>query len=156
MRAPAGRVRGAVTRSVAVAAAVGIALLGSFLLVLTPDLDGHPGLQTLWVVLSLVLLKLPLLGLVWWLITRRRRARAARWSPAETRRFLAALEEALARVADLPDAPARLDALHADAWRAATEGDAAATPAAVEIALRIDRMRRREGRPAPGARLSPM
>ena len=156
MTASPGRAAGAATRSVAVAAAVGVALFGSFLLVLTPDLDGHPGLQTLWVVVSLVLLKLPLLGLVWWLIARRRRARTARWSAAETARFLAALDAEAARAEGLPDAGPRLRALHADAWRAAREGDAQATPAAVEIALRIDRMRRREARPAPPAEVSPM
>lgn len=156
MTASPGRMSGAATRSVAVGAAVGVALFGSFLLVLTPDLGGHPGLQTLWVVVSLVLLKLPLLGLVWWLIARRRRAPTARWSAAETARFLAALDAEAARVEDLPDAAPRLQALHADAWRAAREGDAQATPAAVEIGLRIDRMRRREARPAPPAEISPM
>lgn len=143
-------------RSVAVGAALAIALFGSFLLVLTPDLDGHPGLQTLWVVLSLVLLKLPLLGLVWWLITRRRRARAVRWSAAETARFLAGVREEAAGAAALPDAGARLDALHADAWRAVREGDPSATPEAVEIALGIDRMRRREARPGALSKISLM
>lgn len=150
------RDEGGISRSVIVGAAVGLALFSSFLLVLTPDLDGHPGLQTLWVVLALVLLKLPLLGMVWWLITRRRRARAARWSPSETARFLALVEREAAAAADRPGAAERLAALHADAWRAARDGDPAATPEAVEIALRIDRIRRREAGSAGRAEISPM
>ena len=150
------RAEGGISRSVVVGAAVGLALFSSFLLVLSPDFEGHPGLQTLWVVLALVLLKLPLLGMVWWLITRRRRARAARLSAPETSRFLSVVEREAAAAADLPDAAGRLAALHADAWRAAREGDPSATPEAVEIALRIDRIRRREGRPAGRAETSPM
>lgn len=145
MSGVAALVRGTAGRSVVVAAAVGIALFGSFLLLVTPDFGGHPGLQTVWVVVALVLLKLPLLGLVWWLIARRRRGPETRWSLPETERLLAGIEDGVAAAAGGPDAAARLDVLRADAWKAAREGDPAATPRAVEIALRIDRMCLREG-----------
>ena len=152
----AGLVTGSASRSVAVAAAVGVALLGSSLLALTPGFEGRPGLQTLWVVVSLVLLKLPLLGLVWWLIARRRGGtRRGRWDAAATDAHLASLEHEVAAAASLPDAAARLEDLRARAWRAAREGDAAATPRAVEIALGIDRLRLRESGPAARERISP-
>ncbi len=138
------------SRALAVSAAVLLALFGSFLLVVTPELSDRPGLQTLWVIFSLVLLKLPLLGLVWWLIARRRRTRMPAWNEEEATRHLAFLSAETDRVAGLPGAAARLEALGADAWRTAERADAAATPAAVELALRIDRLRRRDRTPSHG------
>jgi len=141
----APRVRFVLGRAAVVALAVGVALFGSFLLVITPRLSSSPGLQVVWVIFALVLLKVPLLGMVWWLIAHRRRSRQVRWSEPETRRFLDAVADEAVRVAGLPDAAERFDALRADAWRAVEEGDDALTPAAVELALRLDRDRRRDG-----------
>ena len=143
MRRVAAREPGAAGRALAVSAAVGLAVFGSFLLVVTPEFGDRPGLQTLWVVLSLVLLKLPLLGLVWWLIARRRRTRLPEWDADRAERHLAALSAEADRIAGTPGAGARLDALSADAWRTAERADPSAKAAAVDLALRLDRLRRR-------------
>ena len=142
MRGAAPRAPGAAGRALAVSVAVGLAVFGSFLLVVTPEFGDRPGLQTLWVVLSLVLLKLPLLGLVWWLITRRRRTRLPEWDAERAERRLAELSAEAGCLAGTPGAAARLDALSADAWRTAERADPSVTPAAVDLALRIDRLRR--------------
>lgn len=142
------RARVVVSRAAAVGAAIAFALFGSFLLVLTPELSAHPGLQILWVLFSLVLLKVPLLALVWWLIARRRRTRPRRWSERETLGFLGTLSDEAARLTGLPDSAERLDALRADAWRAVEQGDPSATPAAVALALRLDRRSGRDRQPA--------
>ncbi len=132
----------------AVAATVAISLLGSFLLVLTPSLGDRPGLQTLWVLFSLVLLKVPLLALVWWMIVRRRgrrRTDEAAQEPAEA--FIARLEREAADASDAPDAADRLAALREEAWARAGIADDADAPALAELALRLDGPR---GRRSPG------
>jgi hypothetical protein len=139
---------GAAGRAVAVSIAVALAVFGSFLLLVTPEFADRPGLQTLWVVLSLVLLKVPLLGLVWWLITRRRRTRLPEWDADRAARHLAELSAEAEGLTGTPAAAARLDALSADAWRTAERADPSVTPAAVELALRLDRLRRRDRSPA--------
>ncbi len=130
--------------AIAVAAAVAIALFGSFLLVLTPSLGDRPGLQTLWVVVSLVLLKVPLLALVWWMIARRRsRPRAGDPAPEPAADFISRIEGEAALATAGPDTAATLASLRAQTWsriRCADETDA---PALVELALRLER---------PGAR----
>lgn len=147
MRPTALRAPGAAGRAVAVSVAVALAVFGSFLLLVTPEFADRPGLQTLWVVLSLVLLKLPLLGLVWWLITRRRRTRLPEWDAARAEAHLEELAAEADRLAGTPGAAARLDALSADAWSTAERADPSVTPAAVDLALRLDRLRRRDRTP---------
>jgi hypothetical protein len=126
--------------ALAVGAAVAVALFGSFLLVLTPSLGDRPGLQTLWVLFSLVLLKVPLLLLVWWMIVRRHRRRGTRGVPSEpAAAFIDRIDREAARVAGQPDAADRLAGQRVEAWsRIERAGDAEA-PALVELALRLER-----------------
>lgn len=138
-------------RRAVLAIAAGVAVCGILLLALMPDLDGRPGLRTLWIAVSLALMKLPVLGLLWWLFTRRRRGRDARWDAAETARVLDGLDDAVTEAGDTAP-PERFGALQADAWRAAREGDPSMTARAVEIALRIDRVRLRSAPPAGAAK----
>ena len=142
---PAQRAVGSLlTRTLAAAAAVALALFGSFLLVLTPSLGDHPGPQILWVLASLVLLKFPLLFLIWWLIARRRSgARTTPWSAETTAAFLTRAAEEVSRAAHMPDATARLAALRAEVWAAVERADAELTQALVDLALRIDRLEHR-------------
>jgi len=128
------------TRTLAAAAAIALALFGSFLLVLTPSLGDHPGLQILWVLGSLVLLKFPLLFLLWWLITGRRSRADRRGNGETTAAFLARASEEVARSAYMPDAAVRLPALRAEVWAAVERAEAASTQALVDLALRIDRI----------------
>lgn len=135
-----GRGRRSVGVAVAVAAAVAIALFGSFLLVLTPSLGDRPGLQTLWVIFSLVLLKVPLLALVWWMIARRRgRPRAGEPPPEPAAAFIERIQGEAARAAGEPDAGARLASLRAQTWSRVQCADDADAPALVELALRLER-----------------
>lgn len=134
---------GRASRTLGVAAAVALALFGSFLLALTPSLDGAPGLQILWVLFSLVLLKVPLLLLVWWIIVRRRARGDRPWSEEATRAFLDRTAGEAARAAGMPDGGVRLERLRAQTWAALERTDGAHTPALVDLALRIERLERR-------------
>ncbi len=138
--------------ALAVAAAVGVALFGSFLLVLTPSLGDRPGLQTLWVIFSLVMLKVPLLALVWWMIARRRgRPRAEDASTETAAAFIDRIEGEAALAAGRPDAAARLASLRGEAWARIARADEAESPELVELALRLDGPRgRRSPRPRAG------
>jgi hypothetical protein len=104
-----------------VAGAVGLALFGSFLLLLTPSLESHPGLQTMSVIFSLVLLKFPLLFLVWWVLVQRRRRSPARaaWSERETTDFLERVSAATGNSLALHDPMPRLAQLRDETWRRA-------------------------------------
>lgn len=132
------------------AAAVALALFGSFLLALTPSLEDRPGLQTLWVIFSLVLLKVPLLALVWWIIVRRRARGAGSWSDAATAAFLRSAADEAEGVAGTPGGPPRLEQLRSQTWAAIERADGAHAAALVDLALRIERLQRGSGT-APGA-----
>ena len=60
---------------------------------LTPVLGDHEGIQTLWVLFSVFLLKFPLVSLLWWFIVRNKEwpVRPPKWSDEETREILAYL-----------------------------------------------------------------
>ena len=137
-----GRVR--VRRMIAVVATcIGFALFGTFLLVLTPAFGDHEGIQTLWVLFSVFLLKFPLVTLLWWFIVRNKEwpVRPPKWSEEETREIMAYLVGEADRSVALPDAPARLAYLQREAWNVA---DRAIGPElkvdAVDVALHIDQL----------------
>lgn len=156
MRAPGARMGTLLVRTLAVSLALGMALFGSFLLAVTPSLDDRPGLQILWVIASLVLLKVPLLYLVWWLIARRRSRPDHAWSDEAAGAFLERAEAELARAEQAPDAAARLTGLHAEVWAAVDRAGDRSTPALVDLALRIDRLRLAAGTgPTPAPLLGP-
>jgi hypothetical protein len=131
-----------------VAGAVGLALFGSFLLLLTPSLESHPGLQTMSVIFSLVLLKFPLLFLVWWVLVQRRRRSPARaaWSERETTDFLERVSAAAGDSLALHDPMPRLAQLRDETWRAADVADRGLQGDVVALALRIDRLAARSER----------
>jgi hypothetical protein len=137
-----------------VGSCVALALFGSFLLVLTPLMSDHEGLQTLWVLFSVFLLKFPLVSLAFWFILRNTEwpVRPPRWSEREAREILAYLESEAERAAALDDAPARLAYLQREAWNVADRMGGQVKVDAVATALRIDaRLARpgaRRGRPA--------
>jgi hypothetical protein len=139
---PSGRVR--VRRMVGVvAAAVGLAIFGSFLLVLTPVIGrGHEGIQTVWVLFSVFLLKFPLVSLLWWFIVRNKEwpVRPPKWSAGEAREIMRYLVREADRSRELPDAPARLAYLQREAWNVADRVGGELKVDAVNVALHIDQL----------------
>ena len=124
---------------------IGLAIFGSFLLALTPVLSGHEGLQTLWVLFCVFLLKFPLVSLLWWFIVRNREwpVRPPRWSEEEVREILAYLVAEADRSRGLPDAPERLAYLRREAWNVADRAEGSVKVDAVDVALHIDQLRAR-------------
>jgi hypothetical protein len=149
---PEGRVR--VPRMFAVViSCVALAIFGSLLLVLTPVLADHEGIQTLWVLFSVFLLKFPLVCLLWWFIIRNKEwpVRPPKWSEDETREILDYLVSEAKRSMDLPDSPARLAYLQREAWNVADRVEGELKADAVDVAVRIDALqtRRRGSKPRP-------
>jgi hypothetical protein len=127
---------------ITVATCVAFAIFGTFLLVLTPVFGGHEGIQTIWVLFSVFLLKFPLVALLWWFIARNKEwpVRPPKWSDEETREILDYLVRESERSRTLPDAPARLTYLRGEAWNVADRVGGEVKADAVGVALRIDAM----------------
>jgi hypothetical protein len=125
-----------------VGSCVALALFGSFLLVLTPLMSDHEGLQTLWVLFSVFLLKFPLVALLWWFIVRNKEwpVRPPTWSDRETGDILAYLLTEADRALILPDAEARLAYLRGEAWNVADRVGGDRKLDAVDVALHIDEL----------------
>lgn len=148
--APDGRVR--VRHMIAVlVGAIALALFGSFLLVLTPTW-GSEHAQTLWVLFSVFMLKMPLVALLWWFIVRNKEwpVRPPKWSDAEVAEILGYLVSEAERSRVLPDSAARLAYLQGEAWNVADRVGGQAKLDAVSTALHIDEMSHRlRGRRRP-------
>lgn len=101
--------------------------------------------QAVWLLFSVFLLKLPLLGFLWWLIARNKEwpGSPVVWSAEETGEILAYLRTEATRAVDLPDAEARLEYLSREAWHVADKADGPQKGEAVGVALEIDAMRSR-------------
>jgi hypothetical protein len=131
---------------------VALALFGSFLLVLTPKMQGHEHLQTLWVIFSVFILKFPLVGLLWWFILRNKEwpFQRPKWSPEETREILRYLVAEARRSRDLPDALARLAYLQSEAWHVADRSQGELKAEAADVAVSIGHAMTRPARPGAG------
>lgn len=100
---------------------------------------GSPETLAIWVVTALVVVKVPLLVLVWWLLgLKREQARSGGWSSGECAEILAYLEQQAQDSVRKPDAAARLAYFSREAWFVADAAADADKPAAVAAALRID------------------
>jgi hypothetical protein len=98
-----------------------------------------PGILAIWVTAALVLIKLPLLALVWWILGRRREFdRGGGWSSRECAEILDYLEVQARDSVGRPDAATRLAYFAEEAWFVADSATDADTPAAVETAVTID------------------
>jgi hypothetical protein len=138
---PQGRIRVGRMFAVVIACVV-MAIFGSFLLVVTPVFGDHEGIQTLWVLFSVFLLKFPLVCLLWWFIIRNKEwpVRPPKWSDEEIREILAYLVGEADRSLTLPDAPARLAYLQREAWNVADRAGGELKVDAVDVALHIDQL----------------
>ena len=134
-----------------VAFALVVLSLGSFVALLAAG-AGSPETLAIWVVAALVVVKVPLLMLVWWLLGHKRDpVGGGGWSSAECEEILRYLEEQARASAGRPDAGPRLAYFSREAWYVADAAADADKPAAVAVALRIDELAasaRTEGRDA--------
>ncbi len=136
-----------------VAFALVVLSLGSFVALLAAG-AGSPETLAVWVVAALVVVKVPLLILVWWLLgLKRDPVGGGGWSTPECEEILRYLEEQARASVGRADAGPRLAYFSREAWHVADAAADADKPAAVAVALRIDELAtvaRTEGRgPAP-------
>ena len=117
-----------------------MAIFGTVLVTLTPDIGGPGWLKGAYVLFVVVALKLPLLAVLWWLIARNPEwpGTRPRWTPDEQADILTYLENEARRVRDLPDALERLEYLSQEAWHVADRLDGDAKVDALTVALRVD------------------
>ena len=135
-----------------VMAAVFILGIGTYAALLAADL-GSPLTLAIWVSAAFLLIKLPLLGVMWWVISRRRDpVGGGGWSSRECRQILAYLEEQARGSAGRPDAATRLAYYAREAWFVADRATDADTPAAVDTAVLIEAMAAEAGAPVDRSR----
>ncbi len=148
---PNGRVR--MRRMViTVATLVFFAMFGTAFLLFTPFFTGDPHIQVIWLVVCVVLLKLPLIAFCWWLIGRNKEVPGVPvvWSANETQEILQYLTTQARDSLERPDVDARLAYLSREAWHVADRAEGPIKADAVGVALEIDRLAARNGgrRPA--------
>lgn len=142
-----GDVRTVVLLGIGVGAAVVLAL-GMFVSLLFAG-AGTPEALAGWVVAAFLLVKLPVLGLVWWIVSRRRDdPGGGGWESRECGEILAYLEAQARDAVGRPDAARRLAYFAREAWHVADTATDADTPAAVDTAVMIESMASRAGAPA--------
>lgn len=141
-----------------VAGALVLLAVGGFAALLAAS-AGSPETLAAWVLGALVLIKVPLLMLVWWLLGRRRDpAGGGGWSRGECEEILSYLDDQARASVDRDDAVARLGYFSREAWYVADKANDADKPAAVAVALRIDALAQQaagRGAAAPGAERRP-
>ena len=123
-----------------VAAAVVLLSLATFAGLLMAG-AGNPESLAVWVLGGFVLVKVPLLAVLWWILMHREpEQRSADWSRDEAAEILAYLEEQAADAAARPDAAARLAYFAKEAWFVADNAADADQAAAAAVAVRIQAM----------------
>jgi hypothetical protein len=130
-----------------IAASVAVLALGTFAALLAAG-AGNPEALAVWVIAAFVLIKVPLLGGVWWVLSRRREHdRGGGWSSDECAEILAYLERQARESAGRPDAGARLAYYSREAWFVADAATDVDKPAAVATAIAIDALAAQAGAP---------
>lgn len=101
---------------------------------------GSPLTLTIWVMVAFLGVKLPLLGLLWWVLGRRQDD--AEPTPDELRAMIVRLRASADTAMRTPDARDRLEILRDEAWFVADRAPDELKPEAVELALRLDSLSR--------------
>jgi hypothetical protein len=135
---PDGRLRGAKLLGIAFVGALIVAIGTSAALVAADA--GDPATLSIWVIVAFLGVKLPLLGLLWWLLGRRPRDDDP--TPDELRAMLTRLRASAEGAVRTPDAADRLSILRDEAWFVADRADADLKPEAVELATQIEALSR--------------
>jgi hypothetical protein len=101
---------------------------------------GNPATLSIWVLVAFLGVKLPLLGLLWWILGRRQRDEEP--TPEELRAMVVRLRASADTAIRTPDARDRLEILRDEAWFVADRAPDELKPEAVELALRLDSLSR--------------
>jgi len=143
---PNGRVR---LRRMAITMATMIffAMFGTGFMVFIALFTSNAGLEVAWLVVFVVLAKLPLIAFCWWLIARNKEVPGVPvvWSADETREILRALTDQARQSLEMPETGARLAYLSREAWHVADRAEGDLKADAVGVALEIDRLAARHG-----------
>lgn len=143
-----GRLRG--MRLLAIAFVGGlIVALGTTAAIVVAD-AGNPATLSIWVIVAFLGVKLPLLGVLWWILGRRQRDEEP--TDDELRLMMTRLEAGLDAALRTHDAHDRLEILRDEAWFVSDRASAELKPQAVELALRLDQL---ADATAPGAQGTP-
>jgi len=143
---PNGRVR-LRRMAITMATLIFFAMFGTGFMVFIELFSGNTGLKLAWLVIFVVVAKLPLIIFCWWLIARNKEVpgRPVVWSEEETREILRAVTNQARQSLDLPQAGARLAYLAREAWHVADQAEGPLKADAVGVALEIDRLAARHG-----------
>ncbi len=134
-------------------AAIGFAMFGTALVVLAPRVSDSTLGRSLWVMFAVVLLKFPLIAILWSFIRRNAEwpGRRVEWSDTELGAILDRLTHEAELAATGPNGEARLAHLSREAWHVADQVAGDAKVDALSVALRIDeRLMTRRGAESGG------
>lgn len=134
---PDGSLRGTKLLLIAFAAGLVVAI-GTTVALVAAD-AGSPGTLTVWVIVAFLGVKLPLLGLLWWLLGRAPRDTDP--TPLELRAMLRRLDGAAATALRTPDAADRLAILSDEARFVLDRADPELRPEAARVASRLEALR---------------
>lgn len=114
-----------------------VVAIGTTIAIVVAD-AGNPATLTIWVVVAFLGVKLPLLGLLWWILGRHQRDDEP--TDDELRQMLIRLESGTDAALRTPDAHDRLEILRDEAWFVADHASDEIKPQAVELAIRLDEL----------------
>lgn len=132
-----GQPRGPLLLGLAALAMVFLAL-GTFLAMLIAS-TGEPEVLGFWIVVTFLAIKIPMLGVLWWMLIRGGdRPEGRRWSGSESAEILRYLEEQAAASAGRPDAAERLAYFAGEARHVAEATEGRQREGALATARRIE------------------
>ena len=143
---PNGRVR-LRRMAITMSTLIFFAVFGTGFMVFIELFANNTGLKLTWLVVFVVVAKLPLIIFCWWLIARNKEVPGVPvvWSADETREILQALTSQARQSLALSDTGARLAYLSREAWHVADQAEGTLKADAVGVALEIDRLAFRHG-----------
>jgi hypothetical protein len=132
----AGRLRGMRLLGIAFVGGL-IVAVGTTIAIVVAD-AGNPATLTIWVIVAFLGVKVPLLGLLWWILGRKQRD--AEPNDGELRQMMARLHAGIATAQRTPDAYDRLEILRDEAWYVTDHASDQLKPEAAELALKLDEL----------------
>ena len=121
-----------------------VVAIGTTIAMVAAD-SGSPATLTVWVLVAFLGVKLPLLGLLWWILGRKQRDDEP--TGDEIRSMIARLHAAADTVSRTGDAADRIEILKDEAWYVADHAPDELKSEAAELALRLEALARHVGAP---------